>query len=112
MRISAGLTRRGLMLGAAGAVPGLGMLSASTRTAAAQSAEAFYAGRTVTLIVPFGPGAYYDIGARLVARHLGEHIPGKPRIFMPYIGGVGVYRQICNEVAAKGYQGFAMTAAS
>jgi cyclohexanone monooxygenase len=30
---------------------------------------------------------------------------------MPYIGGVGVYRQICNDVAAKGYEGFAMTAA-
>jgi cyclohexanone monooxygenase len=30
---------------------------------------------------------------------------------MPYIGGVGPYRQICNEVAAKGYEGFAMTAA-
>src|SRR5260370_439424 len=38
-------------------------------------------------------------------------IPGKPQIFMPYIGGVGVYRQICNNVAAKGYNGFAMTAA-
>jgi cyclohexanone monooxygenase len=38
-------------------------------------------------------------------------IPGKPRIFMPYIGGVGVYRQICNDVAAKGYEGFAMTRA-
>jgi cyclohexanone monooxygenase len=30
---------------------------------------------------------------------------------MPYIGGVGVYRQKCNEVAAKGYEGFAMTGA-
>jgi cyclohexanone monooxygenase len=28
---------------------------------------------------------------------------------MPYIGGVGPYRQICNGVAAKGYKGFAMT---
>jgi cyclohexanone monooxygenase len=39
------------------------------------------------------------------------NIPGKPQIFMPYIGGVGAYRQICNDVAAKGYEGFAMTAA-
>jgi cyclohexanone monooxygenase len=30
---------------------------------------------------------------------------------MPYIGGVNVYRQICNEVVAKGYEGFVMTAA-
>jgi cyclohexanone monooxygenase len=43
--------------------------------------------------------------------YMGANIPGKPQIFMPYIGGVGVYRQICNEVAAKGYEGFAMTAA-
>jgi cyclohexanone monooxygenase len=44
--------------------------------------------------------------------YMGANIPGKPRIFMPYIGGVGAYRQICNEVAAKGYEGFAMTAAA
>ena len=42
---------------------------------------------------------------------MGANIPGKPRIFMPYIGGVGTYRQICNAVAAKGYEGFVMTAA-
>ena len=40
--------------------------------------------------------------------YMGANIPGKPQIFMPYIGGVGVYRQICNDVAAKGYEGFAM----
>jgi cyclohexanone monooxygenase len=43
--------------------------------------------------------------------YMGANIPGKPQIFMPYIGGVGTYRQICNDVAAKGYEGFAMTAA-
>jgi cyclohexanone monooxygenase len=43
--------------------------------------------------------------------YMGANIPGKPQIFMPYIGGVGLYRQICNDVAAKGYEGFAMTAA-
>lgn len=41
--------------------------------------------------------------------YMGANIPGKPQIFMPYIGGVGAYRQICNDVAAKGYEGFAMT---
>jgi cyclohexanone monooxygenase len=43
--------------------------------------------------------------------YMGANIPGKPQIFMPYIGGVGAYRKICNDVAAKGYEGFAMTAA-
>ena len=42
--------------------------------------------------------------------YMGANIPGKPRIFMPYIGGVPVYRQKCDEVAAKGYEGFVMTA--
>ena len=40
--------------------------------------------------------------------YMGANIPGKPRIFMPYIGGVGVYRRICDEVAAKGYDGFVL----
>ncbi len=40
--------------------------------------------------------------------YMGANVPGKPRIFMPYIGGVGPYRQICNDVAAKGYEGFVM----
>ncbi len=44
--------------------------------------------------------------------YMGANIPGKPQIFMPYIGGVGVYRQICNDVAAKGYEGFTMEAAA
>ncbi len=44
--------------------------------------------------------------------YMGANIPGKPRIFMPYIGGVGVYRKICSEVAAKGYEGFVMRAAA
>jgi cyclohexanone monooxygenase len=43
--------------------------------------------------------------------YMGANIPGKPRIFMPYIGGVGTYRQICNDVAAKGYEGFTMVRA-
>ena len=41
--------------------------------------------------------------------YMGANVPGKPRIFMPYIGGVGTYRQICDDVAAKGYAGFVLT---
>jgi cation diffusion facilitator CzcD-associated flavoprotein CzcO len=37
---------------------------------------------------------------------LGANIPGKPRVFMPYAGGVGVYREICDRVAANRYEGF------
>jgi cyclohexanone monooxygenase len=42
---------------------------------------------------------------------MGANIPGKPRVFMPYIGGVGVYREKCDEVAAKGYEGFRFSGA-
>jgi cyclohexanone monooxygenase len=42
--------------------------------------------------------------------YMGANVPGKPRVFMPYIGGVGAYRQKCDEVAAKDYQGFALSA--
>ena len=38
--------------------------------------------------------------------YLGANIPGKPRVFMPYIGGVGAYAERCREVAANGYEGF------
>lgn len=42
--------------------------------------------------------------------YMGANIPGKTRIFMPYIGGVGAYRQICDTVAAEGYRGFSLGA--
>ncbi len=38
--------------------------------------------------------------------YMGANIPGKTRVFMPYVGGVGAYREKCNEVAAAGYDGF------
>ena len=41
--------------------------------------------------------------------YMGANIPGKPRVFLPYIGGIPAYRAICNEVAANGYRGFALT---
>jgi len=40
--------------------------------------------------------------------YLGSNVPGKPRCVLSYTGGVGTYRQKCDEVAAGGYQGFAM----
>ena len=41
--------------------------------------------------------------------YTGANIPGKPRIFMPYVGGVGAYRKKCDDVAAKNYEGFKLT---
>lgn len=41
--------------------------------------------------------------------YAGANVPGKPRVFMPYIGGVGAYRERCDAVASAGYEGFALT---
>ena len=38
--------------------------------------------------------------------YLGANVPGKPRVFMPFAGGMARYRAICDEVAANGYEGF------
>ena len=43
--------------------------------------------------------------------YMGANIPGKPRVFLPYVGGVGVYRERCDEVAERGYEGFTLTGA-
>lgn len=42
--------------------------------------------------------------------YLGANVPGKPRVFMPYAGGMARYAEICEQVAANGYEGFALTA--
>lgn len=39
--------------------------------------------------------------------YVGANVPGKPRVFLPYVGGVGRYRETCDRVVANGYEGFA-----
>ena len=40
--------------------------------------------------------------------YMGANVPGKPRVFMPYVGGIGRYRKKCDEVAEAGYAGFVL----
>ncbi len=42
--------------------------------------------------------------------YVGANIPGKPRVFMPYVGGLSTYRRRCDEVAAERYAGFESSA--
>jgi cyclohexanone monooxygenase len=42
--------------------------------------------------------------------YMGANVQGKPRVFMPYIGGVAPYREKCDQVATSGYQGFQLVA--
>jgi len=55
--------------------------------ARADSVADFYAGKVVRLVVPTPPGGPYDNYARLLARHLGQHIPGKPAIVVENMTG-------------------------
>lgn len=41
--------------------------------------------------------------------YLGANVPGKPQVFLPYLGGHGTYRKKCDDVAAAGYEGFVLT---
>jgi len=50
--------------------------------------------------------AYKTLYPQANSWYMGANIPGKPRVFMPYIGGVDAYCDKCDDVAAKGYEGF------
>src|SRR5579863_2569158 len=56
---------------------------------AQQSVESFYRGKQMEMIIGYSPGGTYDLYARLVARFLGNHIPGKPTIVPRNMPGAG-----------------------
>src|SRR5690242_6008481 len=63
--------------------------AAGSGSAAADAVSDFYAGKTITLIISTGVGGGIDANARLVARHWGDHIPGKPTIVPKNMTGAG-----------------------
>jgi len=65
------------------------MLPASFTAAPTACAADYYAGRTIEFVIGTPPGGGYDIYARLVARHLGRHIPGQPTIIVKNMPGAG-----------------------
>ncbi len=50
--------------------------------------------------------AHRTLYPRANSWYMGVNVPGKPQVFMPYIGGVGIYREKCEQVVAGGYAGF------
>ncbi len=70
------------------------VLGASIRPALAQSVADFYRGRNITLVIGFSVGGGYDLYARLLARHLGKHVPGQPGIVPQNREGAGSERAV------------------
>ncbi len=60
--------------------------------ASAQSPADFYKGKTVDLHIGYSAGGGYDLYARMIARHLGKHIPGNPQVVPKNMEGAGSLR--------------------
>jgi hypothetical protein len=69
-------------------------IMASPAATQAQSVADFYRGKTVNVYIGVGVGGEYDIQARLVARHIGKHIPGNPTVIPQNMTGAGGLRMI------------------
>ena len=80
-----------LRLGPIGLVLVAALLAASG-AAVAQPAAEFFKGRTIKIVVGFGPGGGYDLYARLLAKHLPAHIPGAPSVVVENMEGAGSVR--------------------
>jgi tripartite-type tricarboxylate transporter receptor subunit TctC len=82
---------------------GLASMSAVGAARAQQSVEDFYKGRTITMIVYSGAGSTYDAYARLLIRHMGEYIPGKPGFVVQNMVGAGGLKALdyLNRIAPK-----------
>ncbi|MBX9760202.1 MAG: hypothetical protein K2Y29_15600 [Beijerinckiaceae bacterium] len=74
---------------AAGAAAILALVSAP---AVAQDVAAFYKGRQMNLLIGFGPGGGNDVWGRVIARHMGRHIPGSPVIIAQNMPGAGTMK--------------------
>lgn len=80
-------------------------VGAASAPAKADAVEDFYSGKTVSLFIGAPSGGGYDLYAKLVARHLGAHIPGKPVVVprnMPGAGGRTAAGHVYNVVAPDG----------
>lgn len=64
----------------------------ATVPASAETVEAFYKGKTITITVGYSPGGAYDYYARVFARHIGKHIPGNPTVVVQNMPGGGSLR--------------------
>jgi tripartite-type tricarboxylate transporter receptor subunit TctC len=64
--------------------------------ASAQSAEEFYKGKSIDMIIGYPPAGSNDVYGRLVARHIGKHIPGKPNVIPKNMPGAGSFTALAH----------------
>ena len=89
---------------AAGIAVGAGLLLSSLAQAApARTPAEFYRGRTMFVIIGYPPGGGYDLYARMLAQHMGRHIPGNPTMIPQNMPGAGSLKaaNYLFQVAAK-----------
>src|SRR3954451_10409264 len=67
---------------------GISLVAGCAANAAAQDANAqFYKGKSITIVVASSPGGGYDLYGRMIARHIGKHIPGNPSVVVNNMPG-------------------------
>src|SRR5258708_38572608 len=83
----------------AGVLLAVGLLA----PAAADPIADFYSGKTVSVLIGFSPGGGYDIYGRTLARYMGRHIPGNPKLVPQNMPGAGSLKVVnyLNSVAPK-----------
>ena len=62
--------------------------------ASAQTVADFYAGKTIQVLIGFSPGGGYDLYGRVIARHMGRHIPGNPKLVPQNMPGAGSLKAV------------------
>jgi tripartite-type tricarboxylate transporter receptor subunit TctC len=72
----------------------LALAALAAPQARAEPVADFYKGKQINLVVGYGPGGGYDVYARLLARHLGRHIPGNPGVVVQNMPGAGSLRAV------------------
>ena len=65
------------------------ILTATALPAQAQAPADFYKGRTIQVVVGYGPGGGYDVYARMLARYFGKYMPGTPQMVVQNMPGAG-----------------------
>jgi len=101
------MTRFAVLLGAS-----VALALTFAAPARAQSVEEFYRGKTVTILIGFSAGGGYDLYARLLARHLGKHIPGNPTVVPQNMQGAGSLKAALNVYSVAPKDGLTLATVS